>query len=237
MLNYEIFGKYYDAFMNFTNTFNDFMNRVLLRYPIDTETVLEIACGTGKNLLYFSKSKHLYGLDISPEMLKSAKLNVPQAKFLLRDMTNFQIGHKFQLILCMFDSINHLKDYSQWLSTFQSVYDHLSKDGYFIFDINTTYALNLPITKRTMFRQHNSDYLVMQYYNSGVDQASWDLQFFIHRDTNMYEHYSETIMEKSYDITVIKENLLTLFSSVDVLNGELEVPLIEENRVFFICHK
>jgi ubiquinone/menaquinone biosynthesis C-methylase UbiE len=63
--------------MDFASYFYRFMDRVSSRYTINTESVLEIACGTGRNLQYFKTSQLLCGLDISPEMLNSAKLNTP----------------------------------------------------------------------------------------------------------------------------------------------------------------
>ena len=48
----------------------------------DGGTVLEIGCGTGRNLAQIAKKwpqARLYGLDISEEMLKSATLNLRRA--------------------------------------------------------------------------------------------------------------------------------------------------------------
>jgi len=128
-------------------------------------------------------------------------------------------------------------EYSKWISTFQSVVRHLKPNGYFIFDINTPFALNMPTIKRTMFRQSNDDYLIMQYYNSGIDQAIWDLHYFIQQEMNKYLHYSESIVEASFNVELIKDDLLSVFSSVDMFNDMLEAPNENEQRVFFICKK
>jgi len=170
-------------------------------------------------------------------MLQSAMKNVPQAQFSLQDMSNFKIDHRFDLVLCMFDSMNHLLDYSQWLSTFKSVSDHLLQDGYFIFDINTPYALNIPINKRTMFRQSEKDYLVMQYYNSGIDQATWDMNFYISQADSSYKHYFESITEVSFDVHQVKDDLRGYFSQVDLVNDKLGSITMDDLRVFFICRK
>ncbi|MDD3563571.1 MAG: class I SAM-dependent methyltransferase [Candidatus Cloacimonadaceae bacterium] len=237
MANYDILGRYYDSFMNFGTMFSDFMDKLASHYHIETDAVLEIACGTGKNLSYFSRSKYIYGLDLSPVMLQSANINIPRAQLSLQDMSDFKIDRKFDLILCMFDSINHLLNYSQWLSTFKSVSDHLLQGGFFVFDINSPYALNLPINKRTMFRQSGDDYLVIQYYNSGINQATWDMNFFIHQDDGRHNHYFESITEVSFDVYQVRDNLLEIFSQVDVVNDKLESASMEDQRVFYICRK
>ncbi|MCB5252238.1 MAG: hypothetical protein RBR69_07695 [Candidatus Cloacimonadaceae bacterium] len=95
----------------------------------------------------------------------------------------------------------------------------------------------MPTIKRTMFRQSNDDYLIMQYYNSGIDQAIWDLHFFIQQEMNKYLHYSESIVEASFNVELIKDDLLSVFSSVDMFNDMLEAPNENEQRVFFICKK
>ncbi|MCB5267099.1 MAG: class I SAM-dependent methyltransferase [Candidatus Cloacimonetes bacterium] len=237
MANYDVLGRYYDSFMDFGPKFSDFMDMVAAHYPVKTDSVLEIACGTGRNLSYFCNSKYIYGLDLSPVMLQSALKNVPQAQFSLQNMSDFKLDHSFNLILCMFDSMNHLLEYSQWLSTFKAVSDHLLQDGYFIFDVNTPYALNLPINKRTMFRQSEKDYLVMQYYNSGIDQATWEMNFFISEADSNYKHYFESITEVSFDVHQVRDDLQSYFSQVDLVNDKLGSTSMDDPRVFYICRK
>ncbi len=59
MANYDILGRYYDSFMNFGPMFSDFMDKLVSHYHIETDSVLEIACGTGRNLSYFSRLKYI----------------------------------------------------------------------------------------------------------------------------------------------------------------------------------
>jgi len=55
-------------------------------------SVLEIGCGTGRNLALVRRSypsARLFGIDISTEMLKNARRNVPGARFAQADATDF----------------------------------------------------------------------------------------------------------------------------------------------------
>jgi hypothetical protein len=88
-----------------------------------------------------------------------------------------------------------------------------------------------------MFRQSGDDYLVIQYYNSGINQATWDMNFFIHQDDGRHNHYFESITEVSFDIYQVRDNLLEIFSQVDVVNDKLESASMEDQRVFYICRK
>ena len=62
-------------------------------------TVLEIGCGTGRNLALIGKrwpGARLFGLDISAEMLKSADAKLGDAaKLALGDATRFDAGDLF----------------------------------------------------------------------------------------------------------------------------------------------
>ncbi|CAN5340704.1 class I SAM-dependent methyltransferase [soil metagenome] len=55
-------------------------------------SVLEIGCGTGRNLALVARryrSARLFGVDISAEMLKNARRNAPGAQFAQADATGF----------------------------------------------------------------------------------------------------------------------------------------------------
>ncbi|MET0239622.1 MAG: methyltransferase domain-containing protein [Sphingobium sp.] len=58
-------------------------------------SVLEIGCGTGRNLALVASrypSARLHGLDISAEMLKNARRNAPDAMLAQGDATRFDAG-------------------------------------------------------------------------------------------------------------------------------------------------
>ena len=51
--------------------------------PAAGQRVLEVGCGTGRNLIKAAKrypEAHFYGLDISTEMLESAQSNIDRAR-------------------------------------------------------------------------------------------------------------------------------------------------------------
>ncbi len=70
-------------------------------------------------------------------MLAVASEKVPSARLLLGDIGDFWLGERFDVVVCVFDTLNHLLAFEAWQSMFDSVYDHLVEDGLFIFDVNT----------------------------------------------------------------------------------------------------
>lgn len=77
------------------------------------------------------------GIDISKDMINTAKSNYPEIQFDIADMTNFNLDSKFDLITCTFDSINYLTEDEEILKALSNIHSHLSNTGYFVFDINT----------------------------------------------------------------------------------------------------
>src|SRR5262249_28589605 len=106
-------------------------------YSPAARSALELGCGTGTILRGLPEELALEGLDASEEMLKIARKKVPRASFHLGDMSRFSLERRFDVILCIFNSINHLTEASRWLSFFEHVHLHLNPRGLLIFDINT----------------------------------------------------------------------------------------------------
>ena len=70
-------------------------------------------------------------------MLAIAAAKVPGARLVEGDMADFDLGRRFDVVACVFDSINHLLDVASWASLFACVHRHLTDGGLFVFDVNT----------------------------------------------------------------------------------------------------
>ncbi len=99
--------------------------------------MLELGCGTGSILECMQDAYEISGLDISGKMLSVARTKVPRSKLFWKDMVDFRIDGRFDVIFCVFDSINHVRRFSDWKKVFAAVRRHLSPGDCFIFDINT----------------------------------------------------------------------------------------------------
>ena len=64
-------------------------------------------------------------------MLAIARKRLPHIRLFRQDMTNFHIDRRFDAIVCAFDSINHLRRFSDWKKTFRCVAGHLDDGGSF----------------------------------------------------------------------------------------------------------
>src|SRR5262245_53107701 len=132
---YEKFGRFYDAVMGDRTESADFIHSLIQKYKPGAKTLLELACGTGAVLQHLSKHYKVSGLDISAEMLSVARKKLPDAPFYQASMVTFDLSRKFDVIICVFDSINHVLSFADWKRIFRQVSRSLPKDGLFLFDI------------------------------------------------------------------------------------------------------
>src|ERR1019366_8141144 len=132
---YDRFSAFYDAVMDDPEPRADRVVASIDRYLPRAASLLELGCGTGSILARLTTLPSLTGLDRSPEMLAVARKKVSNARLFEGDMESFSLGERFDVVICVFDSLNHLLTFDAWRSMFDAVYDHLVDGGLFIFDV------------------------------------------------------------------------------------------------------
>lgn len=106
------------------------------------QTVLELACGTGKLLMELSQAGfRTYGMDCSAAMVQCAaaqcRRNHAPVRMWCGDMRAFAVDLKFDAAICLYDSLNYCCRREEVASVFARVADALAPGGVFIFDICT----------------------------------------------------------------------------------------------------
>ena len=136
---YKKFAYYYDEVIQETNY--DLWVEFVEPYLKKDDKILDLACGTGTfiTMLKLNGYEFVSGLDLSDEIIEIAnekrKINRLNIDFYVEDMMSFKVKEKQDVITCFFDSVNFLKDKNEIKKLFNSVYDALKPNGYFIFDI------------------------------------------------------------------------------------------------------
>lgn len=130
--NYEMLAQYYDELLQDEEALS-----LWLKYIEEEEfkTVLELASGSGVMAgILKNKGYDVTASDISAEMKEASKANF-DGDYLLLNMTDYDLGKKFDLILCICDSINYL--YEEELDAFfRCAHKHLNDKGRLIFDMH-----------------------------------------------------------------------------------------------------
>lgn len=103
-------------------------------------TALDLACGTGNFSRELQKlGLRVTGLDGSAEMLEVARgaPDLEGVDFHQGDLRTWTLPQKFDLITCVFDSLNNLHTLEDLGAAFARAREHLANGGAFIFDLNT----------------------------------------------------------------------------------------------------
>jgi SAM-dependent methyltransferase len=105
----------------------------LPRVVAGSSMALDVGCGVGRWSAELTRRGHeVVGLDLSPSMLEQARLRagVPGARctFELGDVTSFDLGRKFQLIVCV-TVLQHVLNPPEARTAIIRLKDHLAPDG------------------------------------------------------------------------------------------------------------
>jgi SAM-dependent methyltransferase len=117
--------------------------RLEKRYRLDLSSCADVACGTGLASRYLANRKsEVFAFDRSREMLREA---MERSNGLVRiqrqDMRYLLPPSKVSLLICASDSLNHLLNENDVISTIRAFFAALKPGGHAIFDMNTIWQL------------------------------------------------------------------------------------------------
>jgi SAM-dependent methyltransferase len=236
--SYDIFGKFYDAVMGDRVEATERLRGLIRKANPKAKNVLELACGTGSVLKHLSKHYDVWGLDLSKQMLSIARRKVPQARLSRQNMVTFRLRQRFDVICCVYDSINHVASFNHWKHLFGNVHRHLSNGGVFIFDINTQKKLGRHIAEPAWVHRFGNNFLIMKVTCTGKSgESNWNIKVFERTRRNQYLLHEEDIQEVSFPMRRIVRALKTHFPGVEVIDTDRKRPLVESERLYFVCKK
>jgi SAM-dependent methyltransferase len=135
---YSRFARHYDAVTGADPLHNGARVRGYLdRYVPGAASLLELGCGSGQILAALDDLPVLVGIDGSPAMLARARARVPRATLIEARIDAFELDARFDAVICVFDTLNHLPAPARWRALFARVARHLRPGGVFAFDVNT----------------------------------------------------------------------------------------------------
>ena len=238
MASYDSFGKFYDAVMGDRADASEQLRRLIRKASPKAKNILELACGTGSVLKHLSKYYDVWGLDLSRKMLSIARKKVPEARLSRQNMVTFHLQLKFDVICCVFDSMNHVASFTHWKQLFGNVHQHLSASGVFIFDINTQKKLDRHIAEPSWVHRFGNNFLIMKV--TGIRKkngSNWNIKVFERIRGNRYLLHEEDIQEVSFPTRKIVRALGVHFPSVEISDTQRKSPSTESDRLYFICKK
>jgi len=237
MSNYDVFSEFYDDMMGDRSRNVALVAGLITKHRPKAKKVLELACGTGAILKALSGKYEVSGLDVSRGMLAKAKKKLPKAGFYRQSMARFSIKDKFDVVLCLFDSINHLLSFKEWEAVFAGAKKHLNEGGLFVFDMNTPEKLEKLSSSRPAVIKAGKNFTIMDVTSSGGGLTDWKLTVFEHKKGNVYARHDDMAREISFPAEAVKRSLAKTYEKITMTSSEKGPRGSRPGRVYFCCEK
>jgi len=92
--------------------------------------LLDVACGTGRHAAAFAaRGIEVTGVDLNEALLEHARRRAPAARFVAGDMTELDLGERFDAVTCLFDSIGYPVSDEGVVAALASIGAHLDGGG------------------------------------------------------------------------------------------------------------
>jgi ubiquinone/menaquinone biosynthesis C-methylase UbiE len=91
--------------------------------------LLDVACGTGKHIEQLRDRFACEGLDVARSMIDIAQQRNPDVQFHSGDMIGFNLGKRYDVIICMFGAIAYAPNAQRLDQTLQTFARHLKAGG------------------------------------------------------------------------------------------------------------
>jgi SAM-dependent methyltransferase len=231
--DYTGFAAFYDRIMGDRDDEIARIRTYISRYLPGARSLLELGCGTGALLAGLVPELRVTGLDRSPQMLAIAAQAVPEARLLHGDITAFRLPERFDVIICMFDTLNHVQSLAGWMSLFSCVHEHLADGGLFIFDVNTAGRLRRLDGAPPYLDEFDGNVVVMTVRSAGDWLSLWRTMIFEHQQDDVYRLHDERIYELAVPLAEIRAALAGRFKPLHEASLDGSPVSDDSDRVFF----
>lgn len=130
--------------------------------------VLDMACGSGRHAIIFSKHGFdVTAVDLSQRLISEAKSNAVRSganiNFVLSDILDFNTPVRFDLALNLFTSIGYFESDEDNLSVILKAYALLKSNGYFVLDFFNKEYLLKNLVPETVFSENGTRIIQKRY--------------------------------------------------------------------------
>ncbi|QNM14678.1 MULTISPECIES: class I SAM-dependent methyltransferase [Fusobacterium] len=208
---YKIFSKLYDKFMKYSDygAWENQMEELIKEGKPNGNTLLDIGCGTGELLLRMAKNYKCDGMDLSEDMLKIAfkKLKHREVGLFLGNMIDFDTGKTYDIMVSLFDTVNHILTLDELECHFKSVYKSLNPNGIYIFDVVDRKFMN-EMFPNDLFVDNRKDLTCIWEHeiDGGIDYI--DATYFLKNSRGSWDKFTESYTKKIFTEDEIKKSVL-----------------------------
>ena len=214
---FTVLGPFYDELMQGVPyaMWVDYVEVLLCLEGLRPERIVDLACGTGN--VSFELARRGYrvtGVDVSPSMIETARRKLNEANgelpldFHCQDLRSLSLPERFDLALCLFDSLNYLLSEEDLAAAFRGVREIVREGGLFIFDMNSEYALEAELfTQNNLFRDCRLHYNWISHFNPRTRISEVEMYFEVKRNGAPPLRFKELHRERAYSLDQVLELL------------------------------
>lgn len=234
MATYANFARFYDQIMGDRGEEIERIREYIRRFLPGAGSLLELGCGTGALLGSLAEDMTVTGVDRSTQMLAIATTRATRARLVESDMTTFALDTKFDVVICVFDTVNHLPTFDLWRELFRRVREHLVEGGLFLFDVNTTGRLR-GLCHGPGYVQDFGEHTLIMTFTATDDEGViiWDTRIFERLDSDLFRLHREVTPELAVPLATIRATLDPDFELLEECDLDGGTVSDESERVFF----
>ena len=125
----EYYDLIYSAFKDYASEAAQ-IAALLRRLNPQCRTVLDVGCGTGEHARRLSAEGFAVdGLDLDPVFVRIAEAKNPSGRFFEADMSDFDLKHRYDAVLCLFSSIGYVRTLDRVKEALMCFREHLAPEG------------------------------------------------------------------------------------------------------------
>lgn len=215
-----------------------FVRKIAAEKNPNASSWLDLCCGAGSLLAFACKDGFsCIGIDVSPHQIRHARRNAPNARFITQDIRRLSVPGRFDIVTCMFDSLNYIRSIRDLRLIFRRCRKHLNPGGLFIFDMNTYEGLEDHWRRTSAL--HNPKYTLIMESSFDTKKALGRCLmtgFIKDHNRSSYRRFQEEHLERGYKSREIENCLRAAgFRFIKYDGNTLKPPAHRPGRLLYIC--
>jgi SAM-dependent methyltransferase len=151
----DMYSQYYDLLYSDKDYLGEvkYIDKLITENNIDTISILDMGCGTGKHAEMLCDIGYSDGIDLSKDMLKIAqerrKGKEEKLFFTHSNIQELKLNNKFDTVVSLFHVMSYQNSNDELTNALKIAKEHLSDSGIFIFDFwyGPAVLTDLPTTR------------------------------------------------------------------------------------------
>jgi len=213
-----------------------FLREQVAKHHPGARTWLDLCCGCGALLRFtYDGDFESVGVDLSPHQLRWARKNVPGAQFIREDVRRLRLGRTFDVITCMYDSLNYLRTKRDFSTALLAARRHLADRGILVFDVNTFEGLQDTWCRTSAIHNPKWTIVIETSFDAKKALGRCRITGFV-RKGRSYRRFEEEHIERGYRAAEVEDLLARVGLSYRTYDGYTHGrPKRRSARLLHVC--